>query len=309
MLLDVSYALKNYPELSHSARLVYGLLCALSEASERQGKHYTYIGRRAIGERIGRSESTARRAVKELEKAKLVAIDRQGLTRNDHLYVVPWEMLVKDRGNSAPTSPTSGGKVRENERSRARKSGQSHINTQRVNIKDQSILSSKLETENSGAATPRGYTVPKGHATPKRPRRTQAERQEAKKRYQNYLKQRLDNEKIIDLIADTMSKGKKIKVNGSFLTIDEYWKVVKNISARTIESIFKRLPDYKVKNTTAYFLSCVYNEALNESLQFPFGQSYSGKSEINPALNYQQRDKSAFNYDGIFVNLDIVTAN
>ena len=72
---------------------------------------------------------------------------------------------------------------------------------------------------------------------------------------------------LIDLLANAMSvQGRRIRVNGAELTVEQYWQVVQNISSEAIEGLFDRLNTAAVctgiTNMRAYTLASVYNAVL-----------------------------------------------
>lgn len=290
--MDLCYLLRGY-QLSQSAILVYGVLEGLSRASAARGKPYTYISRKAIGERIGRSERTAQRAVKELEQAGLVAVKRRGRTLNDHIFVFPPQMpegekegKVKAADHSiygAVTAPAPSSQAPSMAYQGPSKMSCHINNTQKINKnKDLSIL--PVNDDEKSHEEVKG----KGRPTPKRPRLSPEERQKVKNRYRDYLRERLEFEalrrdivipfedadalaKIIDLIANAMAAKGKIAVNGVLLSPSEYWYVVKNLTQESALNIIYKQANFKnVKNPRAYLLATLYNEALQDVLSRPY---------------------------------------
>ena len=82
MSMDLAYILRGY-EISNTAKVIYGLLDGLSRASASNGLPYTYIGQRAIAERVGVCERTAHTAIKQLVSAGLIMVKRRGLTKTN----------------------------------------------------------------------------------------------------------------------------------------------------------------------------------------------------------------------------------
>lgn len=280
MSMDLAYYLRGY-SLSSSAMLVYGVLEGLSRASLRNGKPYTYISRESIGKRIGKSERTARRAVKELERAGLIAVKRMGRNLNDHIFVFSPTAPQEEKQKTIETTNHS---VYVSAIDRAKMSAPYDNGKKVNNTIDSTSLSIPDEI--------RQQTAPKGKPTPKRRRKTADERQKAKKKYKDYLIQRLKlNEmrcdivangdeyealsKCVELVSNTMISNSQVYVNGCLLSPIQWWSCVKNITQETlIELIYKvsRQPD--IRNWRAYMLSSIYNASVRDVLEQPYYNAY-----------------------------------
>ena len=245
-MLDLTYYLRDY-HLSANAMLVYGVLDGLSKVSAKNGRPYTFISRKAIGQRIGKSERTARRAVKELEREGLISIKRMGNNLNDHIFVF------------------------------APKATQEEKQAKAANVNHSIYMTVQRRTDLS----------PKGKPTNRQTRKSIEEKRMIKKRYKEYLIKKLklnefkddilsygDDvealEKVIELISNTMTSKGKIMVNGALLMPSQWWYVVKNLTQdRVLELIFKVGNTPNIRNYRAYMLASLYNEALTETLQTP----------------------------------------
>lgn len=286
--MDLCYLLRGY-QLSQSAILVYGVLEGLSRASAKRGKPYTYISRKSLGERIGRSERTAQRAVKELERAGLVAVKKMGRTLNDHIFVFPPQMPEKEKEGkvkaadhsiygavTAPTAPAPSCQA-------ASMSGLEVTQMSGHNTNVQKINNNRIDSINPGK------TMKKGRATPRQVRINKAEREKIVRKYRDFFQNSLrleenrkewvyvDNtkdvaalEKVIDFMANTMARKTKIAVNGTLLTPLQWFDVAKHLKDEDVFRIIYKMPRYKARNPQAYLLSTLYNEGLQNVIQEPF---------------------------------------
>ena len=285
-MFDLTYVLRGY-SISNTAMLVYGLLEGLSKASANRGKAYTYISRKSIAERVGKCERTARKAVKELEAVGLISIKRMGRGLNDRIFVFEPHTPQLEREQKAAGIDLSV------YRSRVAEIAALNVNPEKV-IKntDMSICPTKNET---AAAQPqeKGRTASKGRPTNKRPRRTKEQIKEQRKRYREYLEDKLSYiehrrglytttedcdslDNAIELLVNALISKRKIKVNGCYLNTEQYWNVIKNITDDNIFRVISKLGHaVHVKNTTAYFLASIYNETQTTTFYNSF---YSDKS-------------------------------
>ena len=284
-MLDLCYYLREY-HLSNTAMLVYGLLDGLSKASAKRGKAYTYISRRSIGERIGKSERTAQRAVKELERANLIMVKRMGRNLNDHIFVFSPMTTQEEKTATVETANHS---VYVSGLNTAKMSCPI-INTQKVINKqdDISIIPENQRFSVSNRKEDNGFTPKKGRPTNKRPRKDIAKETALRKHYTDLLRKQLKYDdyrhsiftmgedvdaldKMIALMANFMSGSTKIMVNGALLTKLQWWDVAKNITQEGILNIIAKIPYFEnVRKPQAYLLACVYNSALHETLMKPW---------------------------------------
>ena len=276
MSMDLAYILRGY-EISNTAKVIYGLLDGLSRASASNGLPYTYIGQRAIAERVGVCERTAHTAIKQLVSAGLIMVKRRGLTKTNAMYVLSPNATKEERSNKKAICG-----------SRNEKNSFHNINTQRVikTIEDKPSIPSN---ENCAASPQnRSTTPPKGKPTNKRPRVNVDDKQRLKKEYKEYLIRKLklvelkndilshgDDiralEKLIELISNTMSSKGKIMVNGALLMPIQWWSVVKNIEQDTVFNLIYRLEhSNNIKNYRAYLLASLYNAAMEQTLRTPW---------------------------------------
>ena len=278
MAADLAYILKGY-ELTNTQRVVYGVLDGLSRASAKRGKPYTYIGQKALAERVGVCPRTVYAALKALQGEGLIMVKRRGQGKNNAIYVL---------------SPSATREERQITRliceSRKAKIAVPPINSQRVN---NTIDYQSIPTKEDNAATPQiknsvSVARSKGKPTNKRPRINYEEKKKAKQRYKEYLYlrlkvnelkeewiwvndiDRLNNdidsiEKIIELIASIAAGKGKIMVNGALLTSQAWWYGVKNITQDRVIETLRRVNDAKsVKNRKAYLLASLYNDGIQE---------------------------------------------
>ena len=283
-MLDLCYYLREY-HLSNTAMLVYGLLDGLSKASAKRGKPYTYISRRSIGERIGKSERTAQRAVKELERANLIMVKRMGRNLNDHIFVFSPKTTQEEKSDTFKTANHSVYMSGLN----TTKMSYPIVNTQNVNNNDDiSIIPTNQQLNEHNRKEDKGFTPKKGRPTNKRPHKDIAKETALRKHYTNLLKEKLKFEeykndffvsntniealdKIITMIAHFMSGNSKVVVNGALLTKYQWWNVAKDISQSGLLEIIAEIPYFRnVRKPQAYLLACIYNSAMEETLLKPW---------------------------------------
>lgn len=275
MAMDLTFVLKGY-NLTNTQRVVYGVLEGLSRASAKKGLPYTYIGQKALAERVGVSPRTIYAALKRLKEVGLIMVKRRGQGRNNAIYVL------------SPSATKEERQVRQLIcESRPAKCAKAYIKNQRLNNTiDKSI--SPVNDINAASPQDKGRTAKKGKPTNKQLRRSIEERQKIKKRYKDFLLQKLkvqelkdfifsdgdeiqSIEKIIELISNTMSSKGKIMVNGSLLLPCQWWSVVKNISQETVLNLIYKLRTAKdIRNYRAYLLASLYNAALQETISRPW---------------------------------------
>lgn len=274
-MLDLCYYLRGY-SLSATAMLVYGLLDGLSKASAKNGKPYTYISRKSIGEHIGKSERTARRAVKELERAKLIVVKRTGNNLNDHIFVFAPKATQEEKKTTVETANHS---VYVSAQNRTEMSAP---------YTTEKVIKNTMDISIHPANDEKGHTPPKGRPTNKRPRNNVEERQRLRRKFREYFRNQLKFEeykrsffttfedtdalaKIIDLMANAMASKGKIMVNQTLITPQQWFYVVKNIEQNDVLDILAKIPHLKnVRNTTAYLLACLYNSAMESTLLKPW---------------------------------------
>lgn len=262
MGMDLAFALRGY-EISNTAKVIYGVLDGLSKASMKQGKPYTYISRKSIAERVGVCEKTARTAIKSLIAVGLLAEKRVGQGRNNHIYVL------------APHTPME-------------KAKHSIYQSRTVNVSLPYTNTEKVNNSDSKTIYPAQDNRKKDRPTPKRPRRNIEEQQKIKKRYKEYLANRLRLEemrkdmfvsgvevdaleKTIDMMAQTMTSKGKIAVNGTLLLPAQWWSAVRNLTQETVINLIYTMETARnVRNRRAYFLASLYNSAIQEMISAPF---------------------------------------
>jgi len=275
MAMDLTFVLKGY-NLTNTQRVVYGVLEGLSRASAKKGLPYTYIGQKALAERVGVSPRTIYAALKRLKEVGLIMVKRRGQGKNNAIYVL------------SPSATKEERQVRQLIcESRPAKNAKPYIKNQRLNNNDSKTIHPHNDID---AATPqdKGRTAKKGKPTNKQLRRSVEERQKIKKSYKDFLLQKLkvqelkdfifsdgdeiqSIEKIIELISNTMSSKGKIMVNGSLLLPCQWWSIVKNISQETVLNLIYKLRTAKdIRNYRAYLLASLYNAALQETISRPW---------------------------------------
>lgn len=273
MAADLAYILEGY-ELTNTQRVIYGVLDGLSRASAKRGKPYTYIGQKALADRVDVCPRTVYAALKRLQEVGLIRIKRRGLTRTNAIYVLSPSI---EQGNCE---------------SRNAKFANPNINSERYNkvIDCQSIPSNGQDNALTAQIINVSTSTHKGKPTKKRPRIDYEAKKKAKQLYKEYLYKRLkvkelksewiwvndidrlnndidSIEKTIELISNIAAGKGKIMVNGALLTANEWWYGVKNITQDRVFDTLNRVYRAKyVKNKKAYLLAALYNDGIQESI-------------------------------------------
>lgn len=282
MGMDLSFALRGY-KITNTAKVIYGLLDGLTQASAKNGKPYTYISRQSIAMRVGVCEKTVRNALKQLNAVGLITEKRMGRGLNNHIFVFLPKTPQEEKKKTVDAADHS------IYHSRTVKNPVPYTKTEKV-ITSSIDKSIHPTNDKKDAAMPqnKGTTPPKGKPTNKQTRRTIEEKQKAKKRYKDFLLNKFNIEKnkysifngideynavmkIIELISNVMSNKGLIKVNGSLLMPVQWWSMVKEISIEgLLELIYKLEKATGIKNYRAYILASIYNKAMEETLQRPW---------------------------------------
>lgn len=248
---------------------------------DKRGIPYSYASRETIAQKIGRSARTVARAIAELKAAGLIEVKRT--KRNAHIFLCYYGACGTSGNAENGTSNNSNIKninngisiyphKPQNDNGQLSKDGL--LNSASATAEEQCKQQTKDEQRPGKDRT-------KGRPTPKqRKRLTKAEKEMVRRRYLQYLEDRLglndggwcdfyDEYKRVKtlaaMIADAMSASShKIKVNGCYLTMQQYWDVVQNIEyngniAGLIERVYAAETCSKVINLRAYVLASVYN--------------------------------------------------
>lgn len=256
---------------------------------DKRGVAYCYASKERIAQDIGKSKRTVDRAIAELKAAGL--IESRRTTRNAHIYLTYYGLYGTSANAADGTSNNSSLKSYNNKST----SFYPYKMAEGQNKTADDVKKCEgYAHDETPAATPAAketkhneQTAKKGKPTPKRRQRiTKAEKQAAAEKYSRLLERKLgmanlywtlpDEDiqeeykrrySLIDLLANAMSvQGRRIRVNGAELTVEQYWQVVQNISSEAIEGLFDRLNTAAVctgiTNMRAYTLASVYNAVL-----------------------------------------------
>lgn len=281
---DVSYALKDY-QISNTAKVIWGYLNGLAQASANKGLPYVYAGQKNIAERVGVTVRTVHNAMRQLQSAGLVKVRRRGQGLNNQTYVL--SPVARELEKARDDRQSSGGSFQ----SGSEKNACPTIKAERV-ISNSIDYQSIPKNDNENAPTAQnlsGVTAKKNRPTNKRPLSKIAERSKRKAEYKRIMYQRLkvkefkdswwlydvnidDDietlEKTIEIIANTAAGQGKIMVNGALLTPQAWWYCVQNITQDGVFEVVRRVNEnFFVKNHKAYLLAALYNEGLQESLR------------------------------------------
>ena len=294
--------------LSRSAAKVYKYLCRLIYMSRQGGKYrdrdgyFAYVKRATIAEHIGRSESTAARALAELKKAGLIRVKRTKKFARIYLCSTVGRVVcaaVNDTSTNGKNDTSNNkGKNLNNIADISillHKTGESTVTGLCDGLLNSASATAEgqrqqppRDTQRPAAAEARKKDRTKGRATPKqRQRVTKAEKEAARQQYKRHLEARLGLDKLewcafpeewerlnalADMIADAVSvKSRHIKVNGCLLTVEQYWSMVRNIEySESIQGLFDRIKAAevctRVTNLRAYTLAAVYNAVQWDSV-------------------------------------------
>ena len=255
---------------------------------DRRGIPYSYASREAIARRVGKSARTVARAISELKAAGLIEVQRT--RRNAHIFMCYYGVCGTSATAENGTSNNSNTKNINNIASKSiylHKTGaiEGQLSVDGL-MNNASATQKEKAQEPTRAAAPRPEAEEKkpdrtkGRPTPRqRQRITKAEKEAARQRYQRHLEKRLGLGgfewvafpeeysrlcALVDMIADAMSvKSRQIKVDGCYLTVDQYWDIVKNIEYNdNIAGLFDRVKSAEVchgiVNQRAYMLAAVY---------------------------------------------------
>ena len=256
---------------------------------DKRGVAYCYASKERIAQDIGKSKRTVDRAIAELKAAGL--IESRRTTRNAHIYLTYYGLYGTSANAADGTSNNSNLKSYNNKST----SFYPYKMAEGQNKTADDVKKCEgYAHDETPAATPAAketkhneQTAKKGKPTPKRRQRiTKAEKQAAAEKYSRLLERKLgmanlywtlpDEDiqeeykrrySLIDLLANALSvQGRRIRVNGAELTVEQYWQVVQNISSEAIEGLFDRLNTAAVctgiSNMRAYTLASVYNAVL-----------------------------------------------
>lgn len=257
--------------------------------ADKRGVPYCYASKEKLAERIGKSKRTVARAIAELKAAGLIESRRtKGLA---HIFITCYGLDGICKSGNDGTCNNNPNKSYNNKST----SFYPYKMAERQNKTADDVKKCEgYAHDETPAATPAAketkhneQTAKKGKPTPKRRQRiTKAEKQAAAEKYSRLLERKLgmanlywtlpDDDiqeeykrrySLIDLLANAMSvQGRRIRVNGAELTVEQYWQVVQNISSEAIEGLFDRLNTAAVctgiTNMRAYTLASVYNAVL-----------------------------------------------
>ena len=257
--------------------------------ADKRGVPYCYASKEKLAERIGKSKRTVARAIAELKAAGLIESRRtKGLA---HIFITCYGLDGICKSGKDGTYNNNPNKSYNNKRT----SFYPYKMAEGQNKTADDVKKCEgYAHDETPAATPAAketkhneQTAKKGKPTPKRRQRiTKAEKQAAAEKYSRLLERKLgmanlywtlpDEDiqeeykrrySLIDLLANAMSvQGRRIRVNGAELTVEQYWQVVQNISSEAIEGLFDRLNTAAVctgiTNMRAYTLASVYNAVL-----------------------------------------------
>lgn len=277
MTTDLAYILKDYA-ITNTAKVIWGYLYSLSKASEKQGKPFVFVGYRKIAERVGVCEKTVYSSMRQLKAAGLIVVKRRGQGLNSQTYVFSPSMPQKERETKEKCASSYG--------SRHVKKTAPILKNKSVNNSDSRTIFPDNPSDNAPMAQKKGISAPKGKPTPKQ-KSNFAAKQQAKKRYKDYLYQRLNMadfendmfadsseveavKKAIDLMANAVVSKGNIYYAGTLLAPQSWWSCAKSITRESLIELLYRLEKQKIKNYRAYFLSAVYSEGMRISLSAPF---------------------------------------
>ena len=305
---------------------------------DRRGTPYSYASQETIAHKVGRSVRTVERATAELKRAGMIEVRR---TRKFAHTFVCWQAIYAENGGSRTAK--NGGSIEYLEVMNIDRGissiyqGKPEQLTDRFAI-DASTTDAEAPRPRDGTSSrrtasmpadggapcstaegrPAGQRMPTGARdrkktapTPRRPRRTLAERNAAREKYKRYLLGRLCGwapfdadtmeeqgrlAALADMIADAAASGRQIIVNGVGLTAGQYWQTVKGIEyseqiTEMLDRIDTRRADSGVKNIRGYTLACAFNLCQQ-------AEALRGAGWTHTASGCQGADSDRGNYGG-----------
>lgn len=240
---------------------------------DRNG-YYVYASHRVLADKIGKSESTVERAIRELKRAGLIWIRRT--KHNGHIYFYDKSASCKndksysDNLISYKTKESYLNKVQEINKRHAENS----MDGKQISVESRENLHSE--------------DMKKCRPTPKRPRITKQQRNENRQKIKDMLAKKWDIagelmvcadgdtanydslSQLADIVADTVSAGAHIAVRGRYLSAAEYWQAIKNMRPQGLLDLLERIQDRYisagVRDLRGYTLSALYGEAEYQRL-------------------------------------------
>lgn len=286
--------------ISRTAAGLYVKIKALMYSSVKNGVkdqhgYYVYASHEVLAEKIGRSESTVDRAVRELKKAGLIWIRRT--KRNGHIYFVNDDASASSKNDASSYYKSYNKNIDvsvylDKVHQLAEHHAENSVDGKRISA----AANDNLHSEGLEKCTGTG-TSKKNRPTPKRPRMTKAVREAKKKAIKEHLAKRLNlsEEKTLMLFSENNSSkpytydqldqlsnmiadavchdGQQIAVNGRFISALDYWDRVKEIRSEGLIELLERIENKAIssgiRNKRAYTLAAVYNECEYQRLTQP----------------------------------------
>lgn len=263
---------------AHLLSKLEGLLYASTlNGVKDSGGYYVYASHKTLAEKIDRTERTVQRALTELKRAGLIRVRR---TRgNAHIYI----NAITNTGGKNVVSRTDI-LVTYNKPISYNNTIDISIYQQEQTAAEQveAVALKKMDELN------RGTTPAKGRPTPKRTRRTHAERQARREKFKAMLNTRLcltdgrhttyeerEEFEAANALADMVAaaactEGARIAVGGRRMTGEEYFEGAQYIQPRSVSAVLERIEQARIttgiKNINAYTLAAVYNQSQYDRL-------------------------------------------
>ena len=290
--MGILYTIQHAVIGNTAARLLV-VLYNLSAAKKSRQLGYVYASRKALGALLGRSERTAQRCINELKKAGLIRVDRQGLCRNDRIYLLPAATAIV--GNQQTTIADAVAFVDRQRQRQQENVASGHdifdasLNVLRNTKENTSIYPQTTAVPRVTVQQTEQKCLSKGRPTPKRPPNDKkARRRAAEQRYLSILRQRLklDDAKIWDydfdgtrqtatetaarILASVLASGRNISVKGEWIQPSKYWDTLQNITPYLLEETLRSIDEVRIstgiRNEQAYLLSALYDRCLYDRL-------------------------------------------
>lgn len=296
--------LKLLDRLSRNATLLFEVINELGNGSGSRDRGYIYASRQYMADRLHCSTRTITRAMLELKRAGYVHERRMGRGLNNRIYIAAIQSGNNEGGNkSAGTEAEticqvkSGQIVTSHNNPYIDKNTSTSIYPQGISQNDKTEQSA----EKPAFVTPAGKSEnsqdkrqdrTKHASTPRSPRFDRiARKMAARSKYYALLSARLklsepeywagnfcefrdEYEAVVSstrVIANAMSSGRKIAVNGALLHPEEYWLPLN--AALTPEVIWEAMSRWNtarmngaIRNPNAYLLAVIYNACVDRQL-------------------------------------------
>ena len=289
--MGILYTIQHASIGNTAARLLV-VLYNLSTAKNSRQLGYVYASRKALGALLGRSERTAQRCINELKKASLIRVDRQGLCRNDRIYLLPAAADLLNRQTTIADAIAMADRQRKQQKTNVASGHDifdASYNVLRNTKENTSIYPQTSADPRVSVQQTDNKCLSKGRPTPKKPvNDRKARRKAAERRYLSMLKERLRlddssawkydidgsvhaaTETTARILASVLATGRNISVKGTWVNPGQYWETIQTITPYLLEDTLRTIDEVRIstgiRNEQAYLLSALYDRCLYDRL-------------------------------------------